>query len=60
MLNYNQALPEEKSYQDLQMKEVKPIMKLIIRGKTKSWIDVYVMNRLGTIQEGKPVLQWQE
>ena len=27
----------------------------LIRGKTKSWIDVYVMNRLGTIQEGKPV-----
>jgi hypothetical protein len=27
----------------------------LIRGKTKSWIDVYVMNRLGQIQEGKPV-----
>ena len=27
----------------------------IIRGKTKSWIDVYVMNRLGTIEEGRPV-----
>jgi hypothetical protein len=27
----------------------------LIRGKTKSWIDVYVMNRLGMIQEGKPV-----
>ena len=27
----------------------------LIRGKTKSWIDVYVMNKLGTIQEGKPV-----
>tara|TARA_B100002019_G_scaffold26200_2_gene20152 strand:+ start:4681 stop:6201 length:1521 start_codon:yes stop_codon:yes gene_type:complete len=27
----------------------------LIRGKTKSWIDVYVMNRLGTIQDGKPV-----
>jgi hypothetical protein len=27
----------------------------LIQGKTKSWIDVYVMNRLGTIQEGKPV-----
>ena len=26
-----------------------------IRGKTKSWIDVYVMNRLGTIADGKPV-----
>ena len=27
----------------------------LIRGKTKSWIDVYVMNQLGMIQEGKPV-----
>ena len=27
----------------------------LIRGKTKSWIDVYVMNELGSIQEGKPV-----
>jgi len=27
----------------------------LVQGKTKSWIDVYVMNRLGHIQEGKPV-----
>ena len=27
----------------------------LIQGKTKSWIDVYVMNRLGTIKDGKPV-----
>jgi hypothetical protein len=27
----------------------------LLQGKTKSWIDVYVMNRLGTIQDGKPV-----
>ena len=27
----------------------------LIQGKTKSWIDVYVMNRLGHVQEGKPV-----
>lgn len=27
----------------------------IVRGKTKSWIDVYVMNQLGTIKDGKPV-----
>jgi sarcosine oxidase, subunit gamma len=38
MLNYNQALQEDKSYQDLQMKEVKPIMKLIIRGKKREFI----------------------
>lgn len=29
----------------------------LIRGKTKSWIDVYVMNRLGAINDGKPVYQ---
>ena len=27
----------------------------LIQGKGKSWIDVYVMNRLGAIQDGKPV-----
>ena len=27
----------------------------IIRGKSKSWIDVYVLNRLGTIEDGKVV-----
>ena len=27
----------------------------LVRGKTKSWIDVYVMNRLGSIQDGKPI-----
>ena len=27
----------------------------IVKGKTKSWIDVYVMNRLGSIKDGKPV-----
>ena len=27
----------------------------LIRGKTKSWIDVYVMNKLGSIQDGKPI-----
>lgn len=26
-----------------------------IKGKTKSWIDVYVMNRLGTVVDGRPV-----
>ena len=38
MLNYNQALPKEKSYQDLQMKELKPTMKLIIRGRSREFI----------------------
>lgn len=27
----------------------------LIQGKTKSWIDVYVMNKLGSIDDGKPV-----
>ena len=38
MLNYNQALPEQTLLQDLQMKEIKPIMKLIIRGKKREFI----------------------
>ena len=38
MLNYNQALPEKTLLQDLQMKEVKPIMKLIVRGQKREFI----------------------
>ena len=38
MLNYNQALPEKKSFQDIQIKEIKPIMKLILRGKKREFI----------------------
>ena len=38
MLNYNSALTEDKSYQDLQMKEIKPVMKLIIRGKKREFM----------------------
>jgi len=38
MLNYNTTIKEDKSYSDLEMKEIKPIMKLIIRGKTKDFI----------------------
>ena len=38
MLNYNQSLPDQKLLQDLQMKEIKPIMKLIIRGKKREFI----------------------
>ena len=38
MLNYNQALPKDILMQDLQMKEIKPIMKLIIRGKKREFI----------------------
>ena len=38
MLNYNQALPNDILKQDLQIKEIKPIMKLIIRGKKREFI----------------------
>jgi len=38
MLNYNHTLPEQTLLQDLQMKEIKPIMKLIVRGKKREFI----------------------
>ena len=38
MSNYNQALPKQKSFQDLQMNEIKPVMKLILRGKKREFI----------------------
>ena len=38
MLNYNQALSEKKTFQDLQMEEIKPIMKLIIRGRKREFV----------------------
>ena len=38
MLNYHQALTEKTVLQDLQMKEIKPIMKLIVRGKKREFI----------------------
>ena len=38
MLNYNQALPNDTLKHDLQIKEIKPIMKLIIRGKKREFI----------------------
>ena len=38
MLNYNTSIKEDKSYVDLEMKEIKPVMKLILRGKNKNFI----------------------
>ena len=38
MLNYNPTLTEQKLFQDFQMKEIKPIMKLIVRGKKREFI----------------------
>ena len=41
MLSYNQALPEEKSYQDLRMKEIQPIIKFIVRGKKRDFFSAF-------------------
>ena len=38
MLNYITPIKENKSYSNLEMKEIKPVMKLIIRGKTREFI----------------------
>ena len=38
MINYTNAITEEKSYSGLQMKEFKPVMKLIIRGKKREFL----------------------
>ena len=38
MLSYNTSIKNAKSYVDLEMKEIKPVMKLILRGKTKDFI----------------------
>ncbi len=38
MLNYNQSTKEQKSYQGLQISEISPIMKLIIRGKKREFL----------------------
>ena len=48
-------LPNDKAEnKDNMMKSYYPNL---IQGKTKSWIDVYVMNKLGAINEGKTVYQ---
>ena len=38
MLNYTNTITEEKSYSGLQMSEIKPIMKLIVRGKKREFL----------------------
>ena len=38
MLNYKTSIKGDVTYSDLVIKEIKPIMKLIIRGKTKGFI----------------------
>ena len=44
MLNYNSSIREDKTYSNLEMKEIKPIMKLIIRGKTREFISAIGKN----------------
>ena len=38
MLNYNKPIKKNKIYSEIEIKEIKPVMKLIIRGKTKDFI----------------------
>ena len=38
MLNYKTSIKGDVAYSDLEIREIKPIMKLIIRGKTKDFI----------------------
>ena len=38
MLNYTNTITEEKFYSGLQMREIKPVMKLIIRGKKREFL----------------------
>jgi sarcosine oxidase subunit gamma len=38
MLNYKTSIKGDITYSDLEIKEIRPIMKLIIRGKTKDFI----------------------
>ena len=38
MLNYSNAITKENSYSGIQMKEISPVMKLIIRGKKREFL----------------------
>ena len=38
MLNYKTSIKGDVTHSELAIKEIKPIMKLIIRGKTKDFI----------------------
>ena len=40
MLNYTNVITEERSFSGLQMKEIKPVMKLIIRGKKREFLSL--------------------
>ncbi len=51
--NVDQYLPNKDAENSKNMLDT--YYKNLINGKSKSWIDVYVMNRLGAIQDGKPI-----
>ena len=52
----NQLIGYEKNTKAENFKNLNPeYYNNIIRGKSKGWIDVYIMNRLGAIEEGKSV-----
>ena len=38
MLNYNSSLKEDKNYQGLTVREISPIMKLNLRGKSRNFL----------------------
>ena len=38
MLNYSNVIENDKSYPGLKMREIKPVMKLIIRGKKRQFL----------------------
>ena len=44
MLNYKTSIKGDVTYSDFEIKEIKPIMKLIIRGKTKEFISAIGKN----------------
>ena len=44
MLDYSTSIKEGKSYTNLEIKEIKPIMKLIVRGKTREFISAIGKN----------------
>ena len=55
MLNYKTSIKGDVTYSDLEIKEIKPIMKLIIRGKTKDFIKAIGKNLNGSTNRGKYV-----
>ena len=53
MLNYSNVITKENSYSGIQMKEVRPVMKLIIRGKKREFLSA-VGKSLNLLLPNKP------